>query len=75
VWGYVCTAAVLWEFAEYLCDAVLGTMMQAGLRDTMGDMLCGVIGGTVFIFFRALANRRVDRATSKIPHSEDDCGS
>jgi hypothetical protein len=62
VWGYVCAAAVLWEFAEYLCDAVLGTMMQAGLRDTMGDMLCGIIGGTVFIVARAMADRRTDRS-------------
>lgn len=41
----VTTVAVLWEFAEFLGDVALGTSMQISLRDTMGDLFLGALGG------------------------------
>ena len=47
--------AVLWEFAEFFSDATLHTFMQAGIRDTMGDLLLGMMGG---LTGAALMNKR-----------------
>ncbi len=55
-----CTAAAprrLWEFHEFLCDRYLGTHAQAGLTDTLGDILCGMARALVVVLVR-LANRR-----------------
>jgi hypothetical protein len=41
----VAFVAVGWEWAEYLADTYLGTFMQVGLRDTMGDLALGTWGG------------------------------
>jgi hypothetical protein len=49
VFGLTCAAAVFWEFAEYLSDRYFGTNTQLGLSDTLGDMLCGIVGGSVFV--------------------------
>jgi len=59
VFGLTCAAAVFWEFAEYLSDRYLGTRAQLGLDDTLGDMLSGIVGGTVFIAARGLRRVRV----------------
>ncbi len=48
------TAAVCWEFAEYLTDRLLGTRAQLGLEDTLLDLVCGILGGLAFL----LAARR-----------------
>jgi hypothetical protein len=47
------TAAVFWEFAEYACDHLLGTVLQFGLTDTMKDLAIGIGGGLVFVALRA----------------------
>lgn len=44
---FVALMAMLWEFAEFLSDVFLLTHMQAGLSDTMFDMLLGLCGGLV----------------------------
>lgn len=44
---FVALAATIWEFLEWLGDFYLQTRMQAGLNDTMGDMLLGLFGGLV----------------------------
>lgn len=41
------SAAVIWEFAEFLSDHYLGTHTQLGLPDTMLDLLMGMLGGIV----------------------------
>ncbi len=43
--------AVWWEFAEFFSDATLHTYMQAGVRDTMGDLLLGMLGGLLGAWF------------------------
>jgi len=43
------SCAVFWEFAEFLSDRYFGTHTQAGLEDTLLDMLFGVVGGAVFV--------------------------
>lgn len=45
VFALVGTTTVLWEFAEFLSDRYLGTHAQAGLEDTLLDMLFGGLGG------------------------------
>jgi uncharacterized membrane protein YjdF len=35
----------LWEIAEWQADKHLGTTMSLGYSDTLGDMVCDVIGG------------------------------
>ena len=50
VFGLTCAAAVFWEFAEYVSDRYLGTKSQLGLSDTLRDMLCGIVGGSAFVF-------------------------
>jgi len=51
--------AVGWEFAEFLADTYLGTVMQAGLADTMGDLFLGMCGGgaTAAVFWRVVEQK------------------
>jgi hypothetical protein len=58
VFGLTCAAAVFWEFAEFLSDRYLGTQAQLGLSDTLGDMLCGIVGGSAFIAAMGLLGGR-----------------
>ncbi|WES63517.1 hypothetical protein P0L94_13725 [Microbacter sp. GSS18] len=37
--------AAAWEICEYASDALVGTVAQGGLHDTMTDMLAGTLGG------------------------------
>ena len=45
----VCTAAVIWEFAEWTTDHLGWTDAQLGLEDTLLDMLLGITGGVLFL--------------------------
>lgn len=45
------TAAVFWEFAEYVSDHLFGTQAQGGLEDTLLDMLFGILGGVTLVSF------------------------
>ena len=50
VLSLTCTAALFWEFAEFLYDYWFGGSIQAGdLNDTLLDMLLGFVGGVVFL--------------------------
>ncbi len=44
-----CAATVFWEFAEFINDRYFGGHAQAGLTDTMRDMLIGIAGGVVLL--------------------------
>lgn len=46
------SATVFWEFAEWTTDHTIGTGAQKGLDDTLFDMLCGIVGGTMLALFR-----------------------
>ncbi|HVS18673.1 MAG TPA: hypothetical protein VMT18_08750 [Planctomycetota bacterium] len=54
VFALTVTAAVLWEFAEFLSDRYAGTAAQRGLEDTLGDLLLGLVGGLAYVAWRAL---------------------
>lgn len=47
--GFVALAAVSWEFLEFTLDHIAHTHMQPSLADTMGDLLAGLVGGSVVI--------------------------
>jgi hypothetical protein len=53
VLALVTSATVFWEFAEWVADHTIGTHAQKGLDDTLFDMLCGIIGGAVFVVLHA----------------------
>ncbi len=44
-----CTATVFWEFAEFINDRYFGGHAQAGLVDTLRDMLMGLSGGVALL--------------------------
>jgi hypothetical protein len=60
------TAAVFWEFAEFACDHLLGTVLQLGLDDTMKDLAIGIGGGTAFVLARARQLRLGHRAIREV---------
>jgi hypothetical protein len=47
--GLVSLAAVIWEFAEYLGDYFVYYQgyFQPNLKDTMGDLFLGLVGGLI----------------------------
>ena len=52
------TTTVFWELAEWTSDRFLGTQAQAGLDDTLLDMLLGVAGGLALVVAAAWSRRR-----------------
>jgi hypothetical protein len=67
VFTSVCTAAVFWEFAEWISDHTIGTRCQMDdLDDTMLDLAMGVTGGILFVLVPRL--RRVKRRS--VPQGE-----
>jgi hypothetical protein len=50
-----CTAALFWEFAEFASDVFLRTSVQQGLRETMLDLIFGVLGATLSLLLIAFA--------------------
>jgi len=57
VFALTCTAAVFWEFAEFLTDRFLHTQAQLGLQDTLGDMLLGISGGLTLVVVTSVIAR------------------
>ncbi len=51
VFALTATAAVFWEFAEYIVDMYLGTRIQRNLQDTIADMAFGIFGGVLFLIW------------------------
>lgn len=48
VFTAACTAAVFWEFAEWIADHTIGTNAQMNdLNDTMLDLALGVVGAAM----------------------------
>ena len=62
VFALVCMVSMFWEIGEYLSDRYLGTHAQAGLDDTMTDMIIDIAGSLSFLLVRAiLTNLRTSR--------------
>ncbi len=49
LFALACTAAVFWEFAEWLADRTIGTACQLGLDDTLLDLFMGLLGGFAYL--------------------------
>ena len=47
--GLAATAAVLWEFGEFLLDVFYGTRIQLSVANTMRDMMLGMAGAVVCV--------------------------
>jgi hypothetical protein len=44
------TAAVFWEFAEFIGDQLLDANIQVSLANTMQDQFLGILGGMTWVF-------------------------
>ncbi len=66
------TVAVFWEFAEFILDETMGTVTQAGLGDTLGDLLFGILGAGLFLLSSLLLNRYPDFLLGRVaPRMQD----
>jgi len=61
VFTLTATAAMFWEFGEYLFDLVFGTRIQVDLLDTLSDMAMGLFGGLCFLGIGRLAGRQASK--------------
>lgn len=61
VFALSCTAAVFWEFAEWIADHTIGTTCQMGLDDTILDLLMGVAGGSIYAISLLMRSGRSSR--------------
>jgi hypothetical protein len=43
--AFTATAAVIWEFAEFISDQFLSTNLQGNIANTMQDQFVGILGG------------------------------
>ena len=50
IFSLTATAAVFWEFAEFIADRLLDTNIQISLANTMQDQFMGIMGGTTWVF-------------------------
>lgn len=50
IFALTATAAILWEFAEFIGDQLLNTNIQVSLANTMQDQLMGILGGLTWAF-------------------------
>ena len=50
IFSLTATAAVFWEFAEFIGDQLFKTNIQISLANTMQDQLMGILGGSTWVF-------------------------
>jgi hypothetical protein len=50
IFSLTATAAVFWEFAEFLGDRLLHTDIQISLANTMQDQFMGILGGATWVY-------------------------
>jgi hypothetical protein len=48
----VAVIAICWEFAEFLSDLFLGSHLNLGVPDTLGDLFFGLVGASCFVILR-----------------------
>lgn len=49
IFSLTATAAVLWEFMEFIGDRLLNTNIQVSLANTMQDQFMGILGGATWV--------------------------
>lgn len=57
--GLTAVSAVIWEFYEFTSDLLMGTQMNLGVADTLGDLFVGMLGGA-FMLQAGLAFRQIE---------------
>jgi hypothetical protein len=65
IFALTCSAAVFWEFGEYLSDWMLSTHVQVDMDDTLSDMLFGILGGIPMAILGWRAARRTETETAE----------
>lgn len=60
------TVAVFWEFAEFIFDQTLGTVTQAGLGDTLCDLLFGIFGAGFFLLSAFVLHRYPELSFARV---------
>jgi hypothetical protein len=50
IFSLTATAAVFWEFAEFIGDRLFDTNIQISLANTMQDQFMGILGGSTWAF-------------------------
>lgn len=63
VFALTYSAAVFWEFAEFVSDRLASTTAQLSLGDTLLDLHLGIVGGTAYLAGQALVRRGASGAT------------
>jgi hypothetical protein len=56
------TAAVFWEFAEFISDQLLATHLQPSIANTMQDQFLGILGGGTWAFIYFKRDKRQSQA-------------
>lgn len=56
--GLLATAAIGWEFLEYLSDFALGSHLNLGVTDTLSDLFFGLVGAALGVVIRCGRRRR-----------------
>ncbi len=46
---FSCTGAAAWEIYEFCADLLANAQMQASKENTMGDIICGVLGALTYL--------------------------
>jgi len=61
-----CTAALLWEIGEFLSDTFLHTRIQHDVRETMTDIVNGLLGTSATVLVLLLLNPRLRPSTPRL---------
>ena len=67
VLSFVALVGVLWEFHEFVADLYIRNrawVTQAGVGDTMGDLLSDILGGTMAVVIRLTLWHRHSRSAA-----------
>lgn len=63
IMSLVLAVAACWEIFEFTADSILGNdaqrVLETGVADTMKDIICALLGGTLFLI-GCLYNKKID---------------
>lgn len=58
VFSLTCTAAIFWEFSEWIMDHTISSNCQQGRDDTMRDLFLGTLGSAIYVITKLTLNWR-----------------
>lgn len=65
--SFVTFVGVLWEFHEFVADLYIRNrawITQAGVGDTMGDLLSDILGGTIAVILRLIPWQKLSQSSA-----------